>query len=124
MMSEDNRKYPPMNPIHKATWLAALRSGKYNQRQGSLYREAQHNVLTDNPKPAGYCCLGVAASACLGVRDDDLRNAPYIKDDALAAALGMEPGGERGTVQEKCGEMNDDDELSFVQIATWIERNL
>jgi hypothetical protein len=36
----------------KAEWLAALRSGKYQQTVGRLRR-------SDSCAPAGYCCLGV-----------------------------------------------------------------
>lgn len=38
----------------RATWTAALRSGKYKQTTGRLY----------SPCDGGYCCLGVAAKVC------------------------------------------------------------
>ncbi len=40
----------PMNPIARAEWLAALRSGTYRQGFGVL------RTFTDEPS---YCCLGV-----------------------------------------------------------------
>lgn len=38
-----------MNPEIKAKWVAALRSGKYQQTEGTLNR----------PLTGGFCCLGV-----------------------------------------------------------------
>ena len=41
-------KTEPMNPVVKAKWLEALRSGEYQQTDGLLRTAAD-----------GYCCLGV-----------------------------------------------------------------
>ena len=41
-----------MNPEIKAQWLAALRSGEYQQTNGALRREQPDGSV-------GYCCLGV-----------------------------------------------------------------
>lgn len=46
----------------KKKWVAALRSGKYNQGASLLY----------NSNNNGYCCLGVAC-AILGIPDESLR---------------------------------------------------
>lgn len=39
-----------LNPVFKAKWVAALRSGKYEQDSEALF----------SPSSGGYCCLGVA----------------------------------------------------------------
>lgn len=48
---------PKMNPERKALWVAALRSGQYEQIGDMLCC-----ALTNEPDPGrwGYCCLGVA----------------------------------------------------------------
>lgn len=43
-----------MNADVKARWVNALRSGEYQQTQGSLRR-----LLPDEGSPPGFCCLGV-----------------------------------------------------------------
>jgi hypothetical protein len=45
-----------MNPEIKAQWVAALRSGKYQQTRGALKRNAPEE---GDGAPAGFCCLGV-----------------------------------------------------------------
>jgi hypothetical protein len=58
-----------MTPELKDKWIAALRSGEYQQTRGALRRlepepavQAQDEDgkwLVTEAKPAGYCCLGV-----------------------------------------------------------------
>ena len=47
-------------PENIKTWVDALESGEYSQTTGRLY-------LND-----GYCCLGVYASAVMGLSDTDI----------------------------------------------------
>lgn len=44
-------------PENFRKWLDALRSGKYNQTHGALYRRAV-SEYDENPN-VGFCCLGV-----------------------------------------------------------------
>lgn len=49
-----------MNPVAKAKWLAALRSGEYEQTRGTLHRlVARRETVLSAMKPAGWCCYGV-----------------------------------------------------------------
>ena len=41
-----------MKPAIKAQWVAALRSGKYQQTKGRL-------AVVEDGKPVAFCCLGV-----------------------------------------------------------------
>lgn len=52
-----------LNPDFKAKWVAALRSGKYEQDSGALF----------SPSSGGYCCLGVACHIS-GQRPSRLKN--------------------------------------------------
>src|SRR4051812_47873824 len=47
-----------MNPELKTQWLEALRSGRYQQTRGVLYRAKEEFVGGHVQKP-GLCCLGV-----------------------------------------------------------------
>lgn len=51
----------------KATWVKALRSGKFPQTTGTLYRA----IHVMDGAPAGYCCLGVLAAVCERAVPDD-----------------------------------------------------
>lgn len=44
-----------MNPVVKAKWIAALRSGDYKQSRGQL----RTTERSDGLGREGYCCLGV-----------------------------------------------------------------
>lgn len=98
-------------------WAAALRSGKYLQGAGQLFRNSPSD---GNPE---YCCLGVLG--CLlelpinghgeqfeGTADDD-DSATYPK---LFHKAGLDT-----TEQSKFIRMNDNEHKSFEQIATYIE---
>jgi hypothetical protein len=105
-----------MNPIVKKEWLAALRSGKYEQ--GTRYL---CNIKEQ------YCCLGVLVDACFVV---DWTH--YESDDAWRVELGDAFLPERILIGanldheevQKLVKMNDIEGLTFKQIATWIEKNL
>lgn len=86
----------------KAEWLAALRSGKYEQARSMLY----------NGK--GYCCIGVLCSI-QGADDADLRN-----ERTSQAIPGMEAGLSRDEMELLAGRNDNRD--TFEQIADFIER--
>lgn len=125
-----------MSPELKAEWVAALRSGKYEQGRLYLNRDGK------------YCCLGVLCELA-GVKKDSFASAvhesgvvTYIFSDEeqLTDFLGTEfmqaLGLERDTVSELAG-MNDGweedlgdseivitDQRSFAEIADVIEERL
>lgn len=110
-----------MKPEFKAAWVEALRSGKYKQGQGCL-RDAGDE----------YCCLGVLADTLppsygeweprdsgmysfqerVGMLEDTLFNSLFVIPDSTA------------NTQPALTSMNDDKNLSFAQIADYIEENL
>jgi hypothetical protein len=118
-----------MDPELKAKWLAALRSGSYQQGRGALLH------CGDGDKE--YCCLGVLGRLC-GCGDGTLESGQVLDDINMAHVLGpwSPPGlgrrffqfdpGRRDThvtIQRRLAAMNDAG-ASFSQIADWIEANL
>lgn len=100
----------------KATWLAALRSGEYEQGQKQLRRANT------------YCCLGVLCDVMGGgtwisCRDEDFR---YLVDNF--AALVFPPGRLRALAglsvddEHAVADLNDDGK-SFAVIADYIEKH-
>jgi hypothetical protein len=101
-------------------WLKALRSGRYKQTKEELCNE----------NTGGYCFLGVAARVCgipkkklIGI--GDLEDADYLhsvtKNMRLRNGLGAFKVIRLNTPSLIC--MNDSDELSFDEIADYIEQN-
>jgi hypothetical protein len=88
---------PEMTPEVKAQWLADLRSGAYKQWRSSLYHED------------AFCCLGVLSHR-QGLLDEPTGRYP---DKFLHAQT-----------QAQLIKMNDEQCLSFPQIADWIEENI
>lgn len=64
-----------MKKAHKARWLKALRSGKYNRTDGKLYA----------PSTKGFCCLGVEQHCSLKGKVESVNN--NVKDPAYILAL-------------------------------------
>ncbi len=98
----------------RTKWLAALRSGDYEQCQGQLHI-----------KDDGYCCLGVFAR-CAGCSDEDIVD--YLTFAVLPAPKSCPDFNfydqfPEGAV-EKCIHMNDDEEHDFPAIADWIEADV
>jgi hypothetical protein len=62
-------------PENIKTWVDALESGEYSQTKGRLY----HN--------AGYCCLGVYASAVMGLSDTDITAGDDLTNSAGPASV-------------------------------------
>lgn len=98
-----------MSKIVKQKWLNALRSDKFKQGQGALCEHGR------------YCCLGVLAEVTGHLNDGPKsRGLPVQTDDGeIAPFCGLT----RAT-QEKLIEMNDEHDLSFKEIASYISRNV
>jgi len=117
----------------KADWLAALRSGKYQQVREALYgtiygdvkdAEGERDILGN-----GYCCLGVLAQVVDPARktwDPEtggyFGGSPSVGPDANVVAQIALVGSELPV--ERLASMNDSDNLTFPEIADWIEANI
>lgn len=119
-----------MNPELKTEWVAALRSGNYEQGFGWL------------TKPTGvqrrHCCLGVLAEVgCrrgevvatqLGTHENNPLFYNVVHGDVGSSMVfgdGMRKwAGLDGPQCADLMKMNDDEDDSFEQIAQWIEENL
>lgn len=115
-----------MDPVIKAQWIAALRSGQFKQDKGMLR----------SPVTGGYCCLGVLCHATGHMTDDD-GYARTEDDDGHEVACSMElPAalatrfGITDTTEIELISMNDGTggyvgkPKSFAEIADYIEENL
>ena len=122
---------PPMDQQVKADWVAALRSGKYEQTTGTMYRPAEEILSMGQKRPAGYCCLGVLASI-LGTTDERLATLGYLPDEVIVkAGLGdyLDPRITHHREGEPAAEvplsqLNDAFRLGFNEIADIIEAQL
>lgn len=101
-----------MNTTIKAKWLAALRSGKYQQGTGVL-KNGDH-----------FCCLGVLCSIAGVERDEE--NGWFIwRKEKGHATLPYGFGRSVGVsddAESTLAVMNDDGK-SFAQIADYIEKH-
>lgn len=124
-----------MEPKALRAWTTALRSGDYEQGNYAL-----------RDKYDRYCCLGVKAAICnIPAESDDGSDYRFIfpngkrSDSSLEtswfaqffvyndAPADDDPRGKEAAVVKlrgKCMEMNDSKNLSFPQIADWLEENL
>lgn len=99
---------------HRKIWVAALRSGKYQQAQGAL-RAGD-----------GFCCLGVACDIS-GLGDWAHRNGrlAYLGNDKLLPLEVRDWLGLRGVMggygENFLTDLNDDEGVSFPHIADLIE---
>ena len=104
-----------MNPELKQKWVAALRSGDYEQARGAL------------GDGTGYCCLGVLCDIDPSVKIGKDGYAVFpggsISDDSLTTDYALSIGVPT-VVESRLIEMNDDFGKSFEQIALHIERNI
>lgn len=101
-----------MDSAIKAKWVAALRSGKYQQGQNYLRHDGE------------YCCLGVlcdlidpAAWKQTGEGKSEWHGARSLFPLEAAARIGIGRHIHLLT-------MNDEENKSFAEIADWIEQNL
>jgi hypothetical protein len=104
-----------MNPTVKAAWLAALRSGEYEQGRGRLR-------VGDT-----YCCLGVLADLYYS---GQWERSKKLKMWVAGGKAGYPPTDVRewadldGHAIRKLAEMNDQGKATFKEIAAYIEREL
>jgi hypothetical protein len=99
--------YSKIDPVVKARWTAALRSGNYSQGHGRLVNHLGR-----------FCCLGVACHLAGLLKD--------VQDPYTAWGHGVVggaiPGLDKQTA-ETLAEMNDEG-ADFDQIAAWIDEHL
>ncbi len=108
----------PLTKDQKTKWLAALRSGEYEQTRGVLVREVNTLWPLGEDESLGFCCLGVLRHVCPEI-------APHVEAEGLLCdgqeikfvALSFE-------IQNKLVDMNDTLEKDFLQIADYIEANV
>ena len=108
-----------MNKTIKKKWLAALRSDKFTQGEGSLKRTQDGTVR--------HCCLGVLCEA-MGVKwKKPVGSTGYYSYKGSVATLPQKIMDEAKIsldTAHKLIEMNDEKKRSFKQIASYIERYL
>tara|TARA_R110000823_G_scaffold253380_1_gene375889 strand:- start:346 stop:744 length:399 start_codon:yes stop_codon:yes gene_type:complete len=123
---ETERKDYILPADFKKGWIDALKSGEYNQVEGSFYEVG-----------CGYCALGVAIVECLSIDKSFLAGMstldnicenykiPYA-DVKIPWRYGSSDRTVRDTVEleDMIMEMNDGDGASFNQIADWIDENV
>lgn len=104
----------------KKAWVKALRSGRYRQGPGKLYRKTA--------KGGVHCCLGVLR-VCVTRRNAGNRSGnntgELLSEEFIARVGGMAP---HTDAQGILSGMNDGGpgtpRSSFAEIADWIEKNL
>lgn len=126
----------------KNKWVAALRSGKYEQGKGFLRRLDEKDSNKEK-----FCCLGVLCDVFdpeLWDRDAEsteefssfmfkepistanifyfMKEGSEVLSYDLAKSFGFHEGAL--SIQDILTEMNDRDNKSFSEIADWIEENL
>lgn len=112
-----------MKPELKAKWVAALRSGKYEQVQGQLRytKDGKHS----------YCCLGVLCDVSgegtwdrtsYDIDTEDIEGITSL--DGQLDGLGQRMFGITAPQEETLIAMNDEHKASFAEIADYIEANL
>lgn len=95
-----------------SAWMAALRSGHYQQTNGVLFRDVGY---LDG---VGYCCMGVLGKAALDlplevlVDMNYLSNLKYVPDPNTPLSMKEE---------HTLSKLNDVYHLTFSQIAAFIE---
>ena len=128
-----------MDQEFKARWVAALRSGEYEQSQGQLVAD-----FGDGQKV--FCCLGVACELAVedglakrsitgdGYHEGYVDSEGWISNGAipatLAIQLGLTPSGKLpqtvkagSTNHYELASLNDTGGWTFAQIADYIETN-
>jgi len=105
-----------LTKAQKDKWLAALRSGDYEQTDG---------MLCDSH---GYCCMGVAGLVCFGLRHQQMASHGNLQAAGCLSMGTWIPGdwteGSPESVQATLAYLNDVAKLSFPEIADFIEANI
>ena len=103
----------------KEKWIAALRSGEYNQGKEALTRIIKFSEFDS------YCCLGVACIVAKQDIDKKELNSGFIDTDYLKNITEI-PNEIKGSQENKLVrvlvELNDGG-YSFIQISDWLEDN-
>lgn len=101
----------------KAKWVAALRSGLYQQATTRLRRQ-------EHQSGARYCCLGVLCCVSGRFRPySEIFEAASL-DTGRALDLLSDDRDEARRLNERLWALNDEDGKSFDEIADHIEMNL
>lgn len=100
----------------KAEWIAALRSGEFEQMRGSLR-------FTESTGENFYCCLGVACVLRGEPFLDNKETSWTLKPGLNERNLGMVIPGLTEAEADTLATMNDSG-TTFPEIADYIERNL
>lgn len=95
----------------KERWVAALRSGEYEQGYGALV----------TPRPGGkqYCCLGVLCQVAGVAATGHTLLHDFDQGTELMQEIGMS-----FEFEQTLSHMNDGQQRSFDEIANYIEENL
>ena len=118
-----------MNPQIKQAWIDALESGYYHQITGTL----ESVVL-----PNHFCCLGVLAKinpeicdSLGGIKTVPVNGKTVFGSGSLGKAFlattptdALDAFGLNRDLEQKLIDMNDEEGLSFPEIANWIKENL
>lgn len=120
----ENKKYKLPREFGEK-WVRFLRSGKYRQTKGIMY----------NDEDKGFCCLGIACKAA-GHNPERIKQFETASGEVLhnletSYINKLYPEGckvpkdlvENKELQYTLVNFNDTDELSFEEIADWIEEN-
>ena len=89
-----------MNKEQKDKWLVALRSGEYKQTRNVLIRDEKDGSRS-------YCCLGVL---------DEI-----TKDENPEFLMWGDRRQLTPSIMSQCVTKNDNEKLSFLEIADWLE---
>lgn len=110
----------------KAKWLEALRSGEYDQCKFSLH----------DPARGGFCCLGVLEHCLMDGRVETIANVNGVNKyrasptDNFNNLFGIvDAFSSPYKLVKKAGmtdlmSMNDSEDMTFSEIADWIEKNV
>lgn len=110
----------------KAKWVAALRSGKYDQGQAALKTAAKPHLDKNQNIVQGetFCCLGVLCDVVdptAWTLSGETAH-PLAEEGMSYLKNGLGLGGCTGKIQEKLVKMNDSGLHTFSAIADYIEK--
>lgn len=107
-------------------WVEALKSGRYQQGGGMLKRRTILNEFQ-------YCCLGVAGElagctnmevkGCFVINHEN-KPANFTEEELTALPKELHGSSVNNPLVGKCVSMNDEQGMSFIKIADWIEENV
>jgi hypothetical protein len=119
---------------YKTKWIEALESGEYHQDEGCLFNDNCGEY---------YCALGVALKAVSGIPNYELEGRSKIEDlkisdkwwvpNELVKMYKNEPLNvdwdksslsEHSSLADEIMYLNDTEQMSFMEIAVWIDTNV